>query len=88
MLQKKNVEAREASHRNDTRVLHKIIKQLTKSKSNKSIPTKDKNGDTLLTEKKAKRTMFRTFQRNSQQANVHIQFYTKVAYSKLHFQVD
>ena len=43
--------SRKAALRNDTKMLYQIVRELTKTVNNTSIPVKDKTGNTLLTEK-------------------------------------
>ena len=49
-LESKAREARDASRRNDTKTLYKIVKKLTGTKNTSNIPVKDTHGKTLLAE--------------------------------------
>ena len=42
-------EAQEAADKKNTRILHRIIRELTDARSNSNVPIKDKNGYILLT---------------------------------------
>ena len=49
-LESKAREAQDASCRNDTKTLYKIVKKLTGTKTTSNIPVKDKHGKTLMAE--------------------------------------
>ncbi|XP_058654944.1 uncharacterized protein LOC131553967 [Onychostoma macrolepis] len=47
-LERKGAEAQEAADRNDSKTLYRILHELTGTKSNSSVPIKDKNGKLLI----------------------------------------
>ena len=48
-FEQKGEEAQNAVRRNDTKTLYRIVRKLSGSQSNSSVPIKDKNGKMLLT---------------------------------------
>ena len=49
-IEKKGTEAEEAASRNDAKTLYRIVRELTGTRSNSSVPIKDKSGRILLSD--------------------------------------
>ena len=49
-IKSKGAEAQEAANRNDIKSMYRIVRELTNSRSISSVPIKNKDGRTLVTE--------------------------------------